>query len=113
MSRTTRLIAISALFSALAAAPASATVLLAPPARDATANRPLYVQLWYRSFDGGPRCVTVTVSRDGNRVVHRTLAASTRWRTYTLVRHAHPGTYTTRIVGAGWRARYRTVVRRR
>jgi len=110
MTRRTPLIAVPALLGALAAPPASAAVLLAPPAREVAVRHPLYLQLWYRSADGGPRRVTVSVARDGKPVVQRTLVAPTQWRTYRLVRRARPGTYTTTVVGAGWRARYRTVV---
>src|SRR5439155_7355770 len=85
MTRRTPLIAIPALLGALAAPPASAAVLLAPPAREVAVHHPLYLQLWYRSADGGPRRVTVSVARDGKPAVQRKLVAPTQWPTYRLV----------------------------
>jgi hypothetical protein len=109
MNRTATVIGLAALMGA-AATPASATVLMAPPARHVAQGRPLYLQLWYRQADGGSRRVTVSVWRDGKLVVRRRLEAPGRWRTYHLVRRARAGAYTTTVVGAGWRARYRTIV---
>lgn len=110
MTRTSTFAIVALLGAAAAPPPASATVLLAPPPRDVAPEHPVYLQLWYRSADGGPRHVTISVLRDGKPIARRKLVAPTQWRTYTLVRHAHPGTYTTKVVGPGWRARYRTRV---
>jgi hypothetical protein len=87
--------------------PASASVLLTPP--PTSAKRCVTLQLWYRSADGGPRTVRVTVARGGRVVARRSIAATTRWRRYTLV-CPRPGTYTTKVTGAGWGAAYRTRV---
>jgi len=111
MTRTTSLIAGFVALAAVAAPPVSGSVLLAPPARHVGDGQPLYLQLWYRQADGGSRRVTVSVSRDGAVVARRTVVVPSSWRTYTLVRRARAGVYTTSVVGAGWHARYRTVVR--
>ena len=65
--------------------------------------------VWYQSFSGGPRTVTVTVLHGSTTVATRHLTATTSWRYHALDCPA-PATYTVRLTGAGWHKSYTAVV---
>src|SRR4051794_36908788 len=79
MRRFLRLAAATCGVVALAAAPASADVLVDPPSKHLTTSGCIALGVWYQSYSGGPRTVRVSVYYRGGLKARRTLRATTRW----------------------------------
>ena len=101
LKRTMKVALVAVALSLVSASPAAASVLLGFLATKSVGARTSDLD-WYRSWDGGPRSLTVKVYRRTHRIRSRRIKASTHWHTYRLVTFPRVGSYKIRIFGGGW-----------